>query len=192
MNLPPEDCLPLMESSENGGLILQGVALSSIWHQEQEWIDAMISRMFRKNGRYGNLYSKAMKYVSGPFFNQLLSRQLKHQTFLIEENDPAFGLLTSCDHPWSDELALAVLLPFQQWLAGARSRQWQTWHYKSILVRAAYLINPNLVNRLASGWHFQSYLGIQWQEDIEKFNKTLTFRKGMRKAILETSKKKPS
>jgi Flp pilus assembly protein TadB len=58
------------------------------------------------------------------------------------------------------------------------------------LTRAAYHINPNLVNRLASGWQFQSYLGIQWQEDIEKLNKTLTFRKGMRKAILETSKKK--
>jgi hypothetical protein len=190
MNLPPEDCLPMMEASENAVLVLRGVVLSSLGHQEQEWIDAIFGRMFSKNGRYGTLYSKVLQYVSAPVFNKLLSRKLKNQAFLIEEGSPVFEALVVGDHFWSDELALAVLLPFQQWMASARSSQWQTWHYKQLLTKAAYHINPNLVNRLASGWQFQSYLGIQWQEDIEKLNKTLTFRKGMRKAILETSKKK--
>lgn len=189
LNLPPNGCLSVMEKSHGAEVLIKGVIAACLWHEEQDWIDAMAERLFVEKTAFGTYYVEVLERVSAPVFNRLLTRRLKNQSFLMEENSLGFSMLQLCDHPWSDELALAVLLPFQQWLAGARSAQWQTWHYKKVLKLAAYRVNPNLAARLASGWQFQSYLGFQWQEDIDKFNKTLNFRKGMRKAILENSKK---
>lgn len=190
LNLPPKECLSVLEKSREAGVLIKGVVAACLQHGEQEWIDALAERLFAEKSVFSPLYVEVLDRVSASVFNGLLIRRLKSQSFLMEENSLGFSLLQLCDHYWSDELALAVLLPFQQWLASARSAQWQTWHYKKVLQLAAYRVNPNLAARLASGWQFQSYLGIQWQEDIEKLNKTLNFRKGMRKAILENSKKK--
>ncbi len=190
LNLPPKECLLLLEKSAEAELLIKNLVSACIWHHEQEWIDAMAERLFTEKSGFDLLYVEVLDRISVTSFNRLLSRRLKNQSFLIEENSLIFSTLQLCDHPWNDELAMAILLPFQQWLASARSTQWQTWHYKKVLQLAAYRINPNLAARLASGWHFQSYLGIQWQEDVDTFNKTLNFRKGMRKALLENRKNK--
>lgn len=189
LNLPPEDCLPVLEASEEADTLIRGLVKAVGKNEDHEWADAMTARLFSKKTGFEQLYAMVKGSTSEEGFNRILSRHLKNQAFLVEDKSEAYNMLQACRHPWSNELSLAILEPFQQWLASARSAQWQTWHYKIILEMAAYRANPNLVGKLAPGWQFQSYLGIQWQENIDQLNKTLNFRKGMRKAVLENSKK---
>ncbi len=189
LNAPPKTCLEKIEQTPLSDILLHGLVSAVLLHQEQEWADAMADRLFSEKKRRPAVYVEVLEKISPETFNQLLTRQLKNQAFLIEEDSLAYSLIQLSDHPWADELAKAVILPFQQWLSTARSAQWQVWHYKKILEIASYRINPNLLSFFRNGWQFQSYIAYQWQEEIEKFNNTLAFRKGMHKAIMEKTTK---
>ena len=189
LNLPPEECLLIFENSQHSRLLQQSIVASSILHQEQEWIDAIAASLFIGKSGSSDIYVDTIPFMSAATFNKVILRQVKTKPFLLEENGLVYPTLELCEHFWSDELALAILNPFQQWLATAQSAQWSVWHYKKILKLASYRINPNLASTLKNGWQFQSYVSFQWQEDIEKFNRTLIFRKGMRQAILESAKR---
>lgn len=183
-NLPPEDCLKIIEAAGQRDLLQKGIVGASLFHEEQEWIDAIAHRLFMEKSRGKENYVEVLEKISAAAFNELLARQLKNQPFM-EEKSLAFSAIQLCDHPWEDRLSQAIILPFQQLLASARSAQWQLFHYKTVLQIAAYRVNPHLLESLKNGWQFQSHISFHWQEDIEKFNKTLHFRKGMRKALLE-------
>ncbi len=189
LNLSPEECLLVFENSQQYRLLQKSIVAACILHQDQDWLDAIVAALFAGKGPSSDIYVDALPYVSAPTFNKVLLRQVKNKPFLLEENGLVYPTLELCEHPWSDELAFAILSPFQQWLATAQSAQWSVWHYKKILKLASYRINPNLASSLKSGWQFQSYIAFQWQEDVEKFNRRLIFRKGMRKAIMESAKR---
>ncbi len=184
-NASPDECLAYIEASALTVFLQRGLINAVLLHEEQDWANIMARRLFSEKSSDRSSYSAVLEKIDASTFNELLIRQLKNQSFLIEEDSLAYALIQLGDHPWTDELVKAIIPPFQQWLSSARSAQWKVWHYKQLLEIASYRINPNLLSTFRNGWQFQSYIAFQWQEEVDKFNKTLAFRKGMRKAIME-------
>lgn len=164
---------------------------STLHHKSPLWAEALLN-LWLKNDHGAEFSSfqakKLLNFIDQKAFNRVLIQHLKKKEEIIPGDSPVFFLLTQAAHPWEDELSLLVLLPFQQWLANSSGfMAWTMMHYKELLKKAAFRVNPSLLASLEQSWVFQSRTAYQWENEVEDFMKTLRFRKAFKKILQEAS-----
>ncbi len=164
---------------------------STLHHKSPLWAEALLNLWLKDD--YGAEFSsfqakKLLNFIDQKALNRILIQHLKKREEVIPGDSPVFFLLTQATHHWEDELSLLVLLPFQQWLANSSGfMAWTMMHYKELLKRAAFRVNPSLLASMEQSWVFQSRTAYQWENEVEDFIKILRFRKVFKKMLQEAS-----
>ena len=180
--------LRIFERTQWKDVLLQALLEASINFKDEEWIAALLD--FWINDNESPVWEMAIvkdfiAVIPERIFNQQIISYLERRPGLVKETYAVSQLLRFGTQVWFDRLTLLVIKGFQNWLLSTDSFFWNTWHYRQLLISAAYQANPNLYEVLNKGWRFESRVARSWETEVKQFLKTLVFRKEM---ISELSK----
>ena len=133
---------------------------------------------------WNNTEAKQLLQQATPgFFNSSLLTWLQQFGPLVpNETLPAYWLLHS-PHAWQPALSKMIVLGFQDVIQGRSTANWDIWHYRPLLEKAAYHSDPQLLQQFKSGWSFRSGEFGRWHADLEKMLQILHFRGEMAREL---------
>ena len=120
---------------------------------------------------------RVIPLLNAEVFNEICIDYIELQSELISEDSAVTQLLLADAHPWDDRLTLALVLGFQNWLNTTDNYFWNTWHYRDLLQIASTRASVNLFQQLKSGWRFSTAGQMRWEKEVERFLRTLIFRR---------------
>ncbi len=182
----PRQIASLFARSRWGNILIPALTEATILHKDDDWREALL-RYWQELGKEEEWHhpkgKQLMSQLSDTAFNRIILEQLEGSEALVEEHSLAGHLLCLKVRPWDNQVSKNIIRGFQKWLAGANAYQWNTWHYRRIFEVAAYSVSPHLLDHLKAGWNFKAAAWAQWDGDVERFLKTLAFRRDMHEGI---------
>lgn len=183
---PTLDTLRLFARGNQHSLLTDSVANAALLHHDHRWMEALLRHWWRTDNeaRWNSALGKQlMEALPEVVFNDILSQYLRQHQGYIEERSFAGQLLSLGKHQWEASTARQVLSSFREWLNAAQSVYWNLWHYKRILQVAAYQAPVGLLAEFRTGWNSRTPVWGNWEGDVERFLKTLAFRKDLHEAL---------
>lgn len=183
------DTLRLFARGNPSALLTDAVANAALLHNDHRWIEALLRHWWRTDNeaRWNSALGKQlMAALPDAVFNDILQQYLRQHQGYIDEQSFAGQLLCLGKHQWDASVARRVLSNFREWLNAAQSVHWNLWHYKRILQIAAYQIPVSLLPEFSKGWNNRTPVWGNWERDVERFLKTMTFRKDLREAMAQS------
>ncbi|NRA50451.1 MAG: hypothetical protein HRU12_15065 [Phaeodactylibacter sp.] len=191
---PTLDTLRLFTRANQQNLLTDAVANAALIHQDHRWIETLLRHWWRTDHeeRWNSALGKQlMSALPDAIFNDIMSQYLRQHQGYIDERSFAGQLLCLGKHQWDESVARQVISNFKAWLNAAQSVYWNLWHYKRILKVAAYQSPAKLLPVYQTGWNQRSPVWGNWQGDVERFLKTLAFRKDLRENLSPPKTTKP-
>lgn len=180
---PPLDILQRLAKATYGTQLLQALTQSLLRHPDLAGTEAMIKwwLLSDQQSLWNQPSAKALlKKASPAFFNASLLTWLQQFGPLVPQDTlPAYWLLHS-PHPWQPALSKMVVLGFRDVIQGRRTANWDLYHYRPLLEKAAYQSDPELFHQFKTGWSFREEGLGTWHADLEKMLQILHFRLDMK------------
>ncbi|WP_367392477.1 DUF5691 domain-containing protein [Lewinella sp. LCG006] len=175
----PLDIIQMVAKVSYGNQLLQAFTKSLLRHPDLGGTEAMIKwwLLTDQQSLWNNTDAKQLLQQATPgFFNASLLTWLQQFGPLVpNETLPAYWLLHS-PHAWQPALSKMIVLGFQDVIQGRSTANLDLWHYRSLLEKAAYHSDPQLLPLFKSGWSFRSGEFGRWHADLEKMLQILHFR----------------
>ncbi len=182
----PLDIIQMVAKVSYGNQLLQALTKSLLRHPDLGGTEAMIKwwLLTDQQSLWNNTEAKQLLQQATPgFFNASLLTWLQQFGPLVpNETLPAYWLLHS-PHPWQPALSKMIVLGFQDVIQGRSTANWDIWHYRPLLEKAAYHSDPQLLQQFKSGWSFRSGEFGRWHADLEKMLQILHFRGEMAREL---------
>lgn len=182
----PLDIIQMVAKVSYGNQLLQSLTKSLLRHPNLGGTEAMIKwwLLTDQQSLWNNTDAKQLLQQATPgFFNASLLTWLQQFGPLVpNETLPSYWLLHS-PHTWQPALSKMIVLGFQDVVQGRSTANWDIWHYRSLLEKAAYHSDPQLLPTFKSGWSFRSSEFGRWHADLEKMLQILHFRGEMAREL---------
>jgi hypothetical protein len=182
----PLEIIQMVAKVSYGNQLLQAFTKSLLRHPNLGGTEAMIKwwLLTDQQSLWNNTDAKQLLQQATPgFFNASLLTWLQQFGPLVpNETLPAYWLLHS-PHAWQPALSKMIVLGFQDVVQGRSTANWDIWHYRSLLEKAAYHSDPQLLPLFKSGWSFRSSEFGRWHADLEKMLQILHFRGEMAREL---------
>ena len=149
--------------------------LVALWERALRTADATLLE-------YADQIAATATRLPATVVDQLLLEYAGRQDQLIRDNF-FWKLLFSNPHPWSNNLTLALLKPFQRYLRNDQLRGRQLPAYRQLLKVGAYRIDPALKPSIEASWYTFGFAYGQWEQAIEDFHQILDLRGRIRKTL---------
>jgi hypothetical protein len=172
----PEDVLEAALKTEWKELLVEGWTVAAERASDPDWGEALLLRASpRVDAREG-----LVALLPTARREAVLLRFLARGFEVLDHQHPAMQILQQCRHPWSPELARAVLAAARERIARAASHDW-TLHEQ--LLQWALYIPPVLADEAAEGWPSFEESRSYWPERINRMTSLLQFRREMLEEI---------
>ena len=181
-----EECLNLFAKSRWADQIFPALAGASVWHGNENWQMTMLSHLHENGNRFDTpvlSLKKMIDQLSADAFMELSETMLEAAPRVIEDKSVFLLLLTESQHPWTDKLTMQVIGRFQAWMRNVKDDFLGIAHYRQLLESAAYTANPHLLDKLKLDWPVKSTIWYYWEDTVDKFVRTLAFRREMQKEL---------
>ena len=132
--------------------------------------------------QYAPALAEAGALLPAKTVNALLGEFATAHNGLIRD-DTFWHLLLQQPHPWSNDLTLALIQPFQRLLRQDDRRLAHLPTYRQLLRTGAYRIDPALLPTIENGWYTYGFMYGQWEQEIEAMHRVLLFRGQLRRAL---------
>lgn len=181
-------CLDIFMRSSWAMVILEALIEASVQFPNSVWIKAIVKYWIQEEDLEvweSPILKKFISVIPNDSFNEVIQPYLKYRSGLLNEESAVSRLLRAGEHEWSDEITILLIRSFQQWLNTTNEYYWNPTQYKQLLSVASYQCQPELYDKLSRDWNFSRRIARNFQSDVERFLRTLLFRKNM---ILELNK----
>lgn len=181
-------CLQIFIRSPWSAVILQALVEASLSFPQSDWIKAISTYWVKESDLEiweHPVLKKFIPIIPSEVFNEVIRPYLKYHTGLLDEQSAVSRLLRAGKHSWSDEVTILLIKNFQNWLNATNDYYWNNMQYKQLFLIGAYQCNPDLYNNLSLDWNFSKRIAQNFQHEVERFLRTLLFRKNM---IIELEK----
>jgi len=190
LSAKPRNIIAVFCESHLGDVLGQALLDATIRHKNVEWAEQLIRHEIGR-GLANTWSNKQLRQVvcllSPSTFNELVYYHLQYNgAMLEEENHIVTKMLLLRDFPWEEKLARIIIEGFRQWMAETQTFFWNLLHYQRILEAASYTVSPQLLDSFTKDWPYHSPVWPRWEAAVQRFLKTLSFRKDMIKALQET------
>ncbi|MBX2872740.1 MAG: hypothetical protein KTR30_11585 [Saprospiraceae bacterium] len=189
LSAKPRNIIAAFYESHLGDVLGQALVLAIIRHQNAEWAEQLVrhemGRGLPNTWQYAELL-QLTKLLTPTTFNDITYYYLQYNgSMLEEENHIVTRMLLLREFPWEERLSRLVIEGFRQWMAETQTFFWNLLHYQRILESAAYNVPPSLVDPFGRDWPYHSPVWPRWEAAVQRFLKTLSFRKDMITALQE-------
>jgi len=179
----PVELIQLFLQSDWAVLFLQAFSQAAILHQDQEWMEAILSLWIKNkmDQRWQDFPVRSLlEAIDADVFDRVCQLALKVDSNFSDEQAPLIILIRHSKHLWSPTFSKNLIRAFQRWMAQQNHHHWGGWHYKTVLDKAAYHSAIDVQDSLRKNWPTDAPLWSAWQQDIERFFSTLQFRYEMK------------
>lgn len=189
LSAKPRNIIAAFYESHLGDVLSQALVAAVVRHQNAEWAEQLVRHEVGRG--LPNTWPNAdvrqvMKLLSPATFNDIAYYYLQYNgSMLEEENHIVTRMLLLREFVWEEKLARMVIEGFRQWMAETQTFFWNLLHYQRILESAAYNVPPNLIDAFGRDWPYHSPVWPRWEAAVQRFLKTLSFRKDMILALQE-------
>ena len=118
-------------------------------------------------------------------FNEWAQQWLIPGQGMISEELPVYQALLKSEHTWPVAISRYVVEGLQEHLGAIHGMDWQSWHYKDLLIKAGYHSDPYLLSDFQKGWPTERRIWGMWAQEVERFLEILLFRRHMHEAMLQ-------
>ena len=181
-----DECLNLFAKSKWADQILPALAEACTWHENETWQLAILSHLHQNGNRFDVpvlSLKKIIHELSADAFMELSETLLQTAPRVIKDKSVFLLLLTESQHPWTDKLTLQLIGNFQIWMRNVKDDFLGIAHYRQLLESAAYTANPLLLDKLKLDWPVKSTIWYYWEDTVDKFVRTLAFRREMHREL---------
>lgn len=175
-------CLQIFVHSPWSAVILQALIEASISFPTSSWIKTLVQYWVKEDDLdiwEHSVLKKFIAIIPNEVFNEVIRPYLKYHTGLLDEQSAVSQLLRAGEHQWSDEVTILLVKNFQNWLNNTNDYYWNNMQYKQLFLTGAYRCRPDLYNKLSLDWNFSKRIAQNFQHEVERFLRTLLFRKNM-------------
>lgn len=189
LSAKPRNIIAAFYESHLGDVLGQALVVAVIRHQNAEWAEQLVRHEVGRG--LPNTWSstdmrKVMKLLSPATFNDIAYYYLQYNgSMLEEENHIVTRMLLLREFVWEERLSRMIIEGFRQWMAETQTFFWNLLHYQRILESAGYNVPPSLIDAFSRDWPYHSPVWPRWEAAVQRFLKTLSFRKDMITALQE-------
>lgn len=187
LSAKPRNIIAAFYESHLGDVLAQALVAAVIRHQDAEWAEQLVRHEVGRglpNTWPNTELRKLVKLLSPATFNDITYYYLQYNgSMLEEENHIVTKMLLLREFVWEERLSRLVIEGFRQWMAETQTFFWNLLHYQRILETAAYTVSPPLIDAFSRDWPYHSPVWPRWEAAVQRFLKTLSFRKDMITAL---------
>jgi hypothetical protein len=184
--LAPEEAIPLFAQQDREESWVQALSDACLLHKDIVWQEGLLAWWIKNphsSTWQNNVGRHLLQHLPSASVQRLLTPFLQRQEYLLDDAHPVTYLLCANTGSWNDELSLALLRPFKQYVLGAGNPFASIWHYSRLLRALAYRCDPQLFPQLNSGWEVDSAFWARWQGEVERMLAVVQFRAKMCRAF---------
>ncbi len=187
LSAKPRNIIAAFYESHLGDVLGQALLAAVIRHQNAEWAEQLVRHEVGRGvvNTWPNAeIRKVIKLLSPVIFNDIAYYYLQYNgSMLEEENHIVTRMLLSREFIWEEKLSRMVIEGFRQWMTETQTFFWNLLHYQRILESAAYNVPTSLLDAFGRDWPYHSPVWPRWEGAVQRFLKTLSFRKDMISAL---------
>lgn len=185
----PRNIIAAFYESHLGDVLGQALVAAIIRHQNSDWAEQLVRHEVGRglpNTWQNSELRQLSKLLSPATFNDIAYYYLQYNgSMLEEENHIVTRMLLLREFVWEEKLSRMVIEGFRQWMTETQTFFWNLLHYQRILESAAYNVAPSLLDAFGRDWPYHSPVWPRWESAVQRFLKTLSFRKDMITALQE-------
>ncbi|MBI5916425.1 MAG: hypothetical protein HY842_13695 [Bacteroidetes bacterium] len=185
----PAEIIQLFARTDWSATLLRGTAEAAVFHQNETWATALLDFWVENETLpVWNLpvTDRLMALAPASDVGRLLVWAMQAWPGLPEENSFFFRLLRNNPAPWPDELTLLIIRRLQEDLSKNYRPAWQSAHLRELLKLAGFRCNPDLFDRLQTGWNTHQAQWSYWEKTVDEMVGRVLFRREMRAELERT------